>query len=158
MRSMLYRGLAVAALVAGAACSVDKVSAPVPEIEETTFASSLGVDLDAMTRTSTGLYVQDVVQGTGTAVTVGDSATVHYTLWLPDGRKVESSHDDGQPYTQPIGIGRLIRGWDEGIPGMKVGGTRRLIVPPALGYGSLGSAAIPPNSILIFDVELLDVK
>lgn len=157
MRRTLLRAAVAATLLAGAACSVDKVSAPVPEITQTTFAPALNVNLAAMTVTSSGLYVQDLVEGTGAAVAVGDAITVHYTGWLANGTRFDGNVG-GTPFTREIGVGGLIRGWDEGLIGMKVGGKRRLIVPPALGYGNRPQGGIPANSILVFDVQLVGVE
>jgi FKBP-type peptidyl-prolyl cis-trans isomerase len=108
----------------------------------------------------------DVKQGTGTEATSGKPVVVHYTGWLYDsskpdqkGQKFDSSRDRGQPFSFPLGGGRVIKGWDEGVAGMKVGGQRTLIIPPAMGYGDRGAGGvIPPNATLIFDVELLEVK
>lgn len=103
-----------------------------------------------------GLRYLDEVVGTGATVQKGQSASVHYTGWLTTGQKFDSSRDRGQPFAFPVGAGRVIAGWDEGVAGMKVGGKRRLILPPALGYGAQGApGAIPPNATLIFDVEVL---
>lgn len=157
MRRTLTRAAVALTLLAGAACSVDKVSAPVPVIAETVFAPALDVNLAAMTVTSSGLYVQDVTEGTGAAVASGQTITVHYTGWLPNGSKFDSSVGK-TPFTTPIGRGAVIRGWDEGLVGMKVGGKRRLIIPPSLGYGSSARSGIPSNSILVFDVQLVSVE
>jgi FKBP-type peptidyl-prolyl cis-trans isomerase FkpA len=116
------------------------------------------------TKTASGLEYQDLVVGTGAAASTGHPVTVHYTGWLqnPDGsagKKFDSSLDRGQPFVFPLGAGRVIRGWDEGVAGMKVGGKRKLIIPADLGYGSRGAGgAIPPNATLIFEVELLGVQ
>jgi FKBP-type peptidyl-prolyl cis-trans isomerase FkpA len=112
--------------------------------------------------TPSGLQYEDVVVGDGAEATAGAHATVHYTGWLYDdgraGRKFDSSKDRGQPFDFPLGAGHVIRGWDEGVQGMKVGGTRRLIIPAALGYGARGAGGvIPPNATLLFEVELLGV-
>ncbi len=102
--------------------------------------------------------VTDVVVGTGKEAKDGSKVKVHYTLWLESGTRVESSHDKGKPKTFILGGGQMIKGWDAGIPGMKVGGKRKLIVPPMLGYGAKGALpSIPPNAVLIFEIELLDV-
>ena len=109
------------------------------------------------------LISQDIEPGSGAAVTAGQSAVVHYTGWLWDaaapeniGRKFDSSRDHGDTFTFRVGGGEVIRGWDQGVEGMKVGGKRRLVIPPELGYGARGAGGvIPPNATLKFDVELL---
>jgi FKBP-type peptidyl-prolyl cis-trans isomerase len=109
--------------------------------------------------TPSGLKYTDEVVGTGKQPQAGQTAVVHYTGWTLDGKKFDSSKDRGQPFTFPLGGGRVIKGWDEGVATMKVGGKRILIVPPELGYGARGfPPAIPPNATLKFEVELLDVK
>jgi len=106
-----------------------------------------------------GLKYTDEQVGTGAVATPGKTAVVHYTGWLLDGTKFDSSRDRNQPFSFPLGAGQVIKGWDEGVAGMKVGGKRTLIVPPALGYGARGAGGvIPPNATLKFDVELLDVR
>jgi FKBP-type peptidyl-prolyl cis-trans isomerase len=106
-----------------------------------------------------GLKFTDDTIGTGAEAQAGKTASVHYTGWLTDGTKFDSSKDRGQPFSFPIGGGRVIKGWDEGVVGMKVGGKRTLIIPPELGYGARGAGGvIPPNATLKFEVELLDVK
>ncbi|OGG46190.1 MAG: hypothetical protein A3F84_13525 [Candidatus Handelsmanbacteria bacterium RIFCSPLOWO2_12_FULL_64_10] len=107
---------------------------------------------------ASGLRFLDEKVGQG-AVRAGQQVTVHYTGWLTNGQKFDSSRDRGQPFTFPLGLGRVIRGWDEGVATMQLGGKRRLIIPAELGYGSQGAGAlIPPNSVLIFDVELLSTS
>ena len=109
--------------------------------------------------TASGLKYVDRVEGQGESPKVGQRVTVHYTGWLEDGTKFDSSLDRGEPFTFTIGVGQVIRGWDEGVLTMKVGGKRRLIIPADLGYGSRGAGnVIPPNATLLFDVELLGVK
>lgn len=104
------------------------------------------------------LKIEDLVVGTGAEAKVGDTVTVHYTGTLDDGTKFDSSYDHGKPFTFMIG-GRVIAGWNQGIPGMKVGGKRRLTIPSDLGYGPTGyPPAIPPNATLHFEVELLEVN
>ncbi|CAN5806929.1 hypothetical protein BH18ACI4_BH18ACI4_20400 [soil metagenome] len=109
--------------------------------------------------TASGLKYIEMVEGTGVAPKKGQTVTVHYTGTLENGKKFDSSVDRGQPFEFRIGEGAVIKGWDEGLSSMKVGGKRKLIIPPALGYGERGSPPnIPPNSILLFDVELLGVR
>lgn len=117
----------------------------------------------SMTTTASGLEYTDTVAGTGASPKTGQTCVMHYTGWLREngakGRKFDSSHDRGQPFEFPIGTGRVIKGWDEGVASMKIGGKRTLIIPPDLGYGQRGAGGvIPPGATLIFDVELLDVK
>jgi FKBP-type peptidyl-prolyl cis-trans isomerase FkpA len=105
-----------------------------------------------------GLQYWDIVIGTGATAVPGKAVSVHYTGWLTNGTKFDSSLDRGQPFVFSLGEGQVIQGWDEGIAGMKVGGKRQLRIPPALGYGSSGAnGVIPPDATLIFDVELLGV-
>jgi FKBP-type peptidyl-prolyl cis-trans isomerase len=110
-------------------------------------------------KTSSGLAYQDLLQGTGVSAVSGMTVKVHYTGWLKDGTKFDSSLDRNEPFSFVLGKGEVIRGWDEGVQSMKVGGKRRLIIPPKLGYGKDGAGnTIPPNATLIFDIQLLDVK
>ena len=106
-----------------------------------------------------GLKYTDDQVGTGAEAVAGKTVSVHYTGWLLDGTKFDSSKDRGQAFSFPLGGGRVIKGWDEGVAGMKVGGKRTLIIPPSLGYGASGAGGvIPPNATLIFEVELLDLR
>jgi FKBP-type peptidyl-prolyl cis-trans isomerase len=113
----------------------------------------------------TSLQVTDVSVGAGTEATAGRLVTVHYTGWLYDrnaadrrGEKFDSSRDRNAPFPFTLGARQVITGWDEGVAGMRVGGQRTLVIPPALAYGSRGQGRIPPNATLVFDVELLDVR
>jgi FKBP-type peptidyl-prolyl cis-trans isomerase len=109
--------------------------------------------------TKTGLQYEDSVVGTGPEATAGKSVEVHYTGTLADGTQFDSSHDRKKPFAFRLGAGQVIKGWDEGVQGMKVGGTRKLVIPPELGYGARGAAGvIPPNAQLTFVVELLGVR
>jgi FKBP-type peptidyl-prolyl cis-trans isomerase len=114
------------------------------------------------TTTPSGLIINDTVVGTGKLAVAGEDVSVHYTGWLfyggERGKKFDSSKDRGQPFQFGLGGGQVIKGWDEGVQGMKVGGSRTLTIPPELGYGARGAGGvIPPNSTLIFEVELLKV-
>jgi FKBP-type peptidyl-prolyl cis-trans isomerase len=115
------------------------------------------------TTTASGLIIDDKVVGTGETAKAGDGVSVHYTGWLfyggERGKKFDSSKDRGDPFEFSLGAGQVIKGWDEGVQGMKVGGTRLLTIPPNLGYGTRGAGgAIPPNATLIFEVELLGIE
>lgn len=115
-----------------------------------------------MNTTPTGLQYEDTVVGNGDVAKAGQRVSVHYTGWLyqngEQGGKFDSSKDRGQPFVFPLGAGHVIKGWDEGVQGMAVGGTRRLVIPPELGYGARGAGGvIPPNATLLFEVELLAV-
>jgi FKBP-type peptidyl-prolyl cis-trans isomerase FkpA len=109
--------------------------------------------------TDSGLMYEDLVEGDGEEAVAGRTVVVHYTGWLTDGTKFDSSLDRNSPFSFPLGGGRVIRGWDEGVQGMKIGGKRKLTIPPQLGYGPAGAGGvIPPNATLVFDVELLEVR
>ena len=111
------------------------------------------------TVTASGLKIIDIEVGSGDEASAGQAATLHYTGWLADGTKFDSSLDRGQPFTFQLGAGEVIRGWDEGVAGMKVGGKRRLIIPSDLAYGPQGRPPrIPPSAELTFDVELLEIR
>jgi FKBP-type peptidyl-prolyl cis-trans isomerase FkpA len=108
--------------------------------------------------TASGLTIEDTVVGEGAVANVGQTVSVHYTGWLTDGKKFDSSKDRDEPFEFELGARRVIAGWDEGVQGMKVGGKRKLTVPPQLGYGVRGAGGvIPPNATLLFEVELLEV-
>jgi peptidylprolyl isomerase len=109
--------------------------------------------------TPSGLQYVDLKVGTGASPQPGQTAVVHYTGWLVDGKKFDSSKDRGQPFQFAVGRGQVIKGWDEGVATMKVGGTRKLVIPPDLGYGAGGAGGvIPPNATLTFEVELLEIR
>ncbi|HEY3012158.1 MAG TPA: FKBP-type peptidyl-prolyl cis-trans isomerase [Gemmatimonadales bacterium] len=123
------------------------------------FSAALEVDTTAMTKTPSGLRYQDVSTGQGAEATAGKTVSVHYTGWLPNGEKFDSSRDRNQPFGFTLGAGQVIAGWDEGVAGMKVGGRRKLVIPPDLGYGTAGAPPdIPPGATLVFDIELLNVR
>ena len=111
-----------------------------------------------MITTASGLVYEELTVGSGAEAASGQHVTVHYTGWLTDGTKFDSSKDRNDPFGFKLGAGQVIRGWDEGVAGMKVGGSRKLTIPPELGYGARGAGgAIPPNATLVFEVELLAI-
>ncbi len=145
----------------GDTASADAPPEPAPVVTEVVamYAPELGVDLDAMTKTDSGLHYAVLAEGEGDEAVNGKDVVVHYTGWLPSGTKFDSSRDRGEPFMFPLGAGSVIAGWEEGVAGMRVGGQRKLVIPPALGYGAAGAGGvIPPNATLVFDVELLEVR
>ncbi|MBL0285592.1 MAG: FKBP-type peptidyl-prolyl cis-trans isomerase [Zoogloea sp.] len=111
------------------------------------------------TTTASGLVIEELEVGTGAEATAGQQVQVHYTGWLTDGKKFDSSKDRNDPFVFGLGARQVIAGWDEGVQGMKVGGKRKLTIPASLGYGARGAGGvIPPNATLVFEVELLAVK
>jgi FKBP-type peptidyl-prolyl cis-trans isomerase len=148
----LFGSAVLAATLALAACQ----SAPTPPMQPTSGAVATNATEVTM---PDGLQYTDDQVGTGAEATAGKTAVVHYTGWLMDGTKFDSSVDRNQPFSFPLGAGQVIKGWDEGVVGMKVGGKRTLIIPPSLGYGARGAGGvIPPNATLKFEVQLLDVR
>jgi FKBP-type peptidyl-prolyl cis-trans isomerase FkpA len=125
---------------------------------EQSYAPQLGVDVQRMQRSPSGLYTLDTREGMGQPAQPGDRVSVHYTGWLPDGREFDSSRG-GDPFVFTLGQGEVIHGWDEGVAGMRPGGQRRLVIPSPLAYGEQGAGGvIPPNANLVFDVELLEIR
>jgi FKBP-type peptidyl-prolyl cis-trans isomerase FkpA len=141
-------------LVALAACGGDPVGI---DARDVTFAPELGIDLDAMTRTSSGLYYQDLQVGTGTVAVAGRHVGVYYRGWLADGTLFDERQDPAPPLVFHLGAGRVIKGWEEGVAGMQVGGVRILVIPPSLGYGDQPTGPIPANSVLVFEVRVLSI-
>ena len=145
----------VAALAAAPAGAQENKATPAPEAEKKSEPK--------MRKTPSGLQYEDTKEGTGATPQKGQTCVMHYTGWLWEngakGKKFDSSVDRGTPFSFPLGQGRVIKGWDEGVATMKVGGKRTLLIPPDLGYGARGTGGvIPPNATLVFDVELLEVK
>ena len=143
---------AKATLIAQTASDLDPEATTEETTEDTTDMA------DNMTTTESGLMYEDLEVGTGASPTTGQSVTVHYTGTLENGEKFDSSRDRNRPFSFRIGVGQVIKGWDEGVASMRVGGRRKLVIPPELGYGARGAGGvIPPNATLIFDVELIRV-
>jgi FKBP-type peptidyl-prolyl cis-trans isomerase len=123
------------------------------------FDAALGVDTTKMTKAPAGFWYTDVATGQGEEAAPGRTVRVHYTGWLPDGKKFDSSRDRGEPFEFTLGAGQVITGWDEGVKGMKVGGRRKLVLPPPMAYGENGAPpVIPPGATLVFDVEVLGIQ
>ena len=123
------------------------------------FSAELGVDTTKMTKAPSGLWYTDVTPGQGAEAEPGRTVRVHYTGWLPNGKKFDSSRDRGEPFAFTLGAGQVITGWDEGVKGMKVGGRRKLVLPPSMAYGEAGAPPdIPPSATLVFDVEVLGIQ
>jgi FKBP-type peptidyl-prolyl cis-trans isomerase FkpA len=149
---------AVVGLLSLGACIDTAGPAPVDVqvIEETEFAASLEIDLASMTQTASGLYIRTIAEGTGEPAVAGNSVTVLYAGALSDGTVFDSS-DQGGPFDFVLGIGGVVEGFDEGVIGMRVGGVRKIIIPPILGYGTQQVGVIPGGSILIFRIELQSI-
>jgi FKBP-type peptidyl-prolyl cis-trans isomerase len=137
--------------VAFTACG-DDMTGP-DSIENTQFAASLEINLANFTRTASGLYYEDIEVGTGEPAAAGQNVSVAYTGWLRNG----SQFDSGDDFRFLLGVGDVVPGFDEGVTGMRVGGIRRIIIPPELGYGSQGRGPVPPNAIMIFRIELKSI-
>jgi FKBP-type peptidyl-prolyl cis-trans isomerase len=146
--------LALAACTAADVQSDAPAAKGVPDPQAATYAPQLGVQLAAFYKTPSGIYYQDTKTGTGTVAAPGAQVFTRYTGWLPDGKQFDSGSIDFR-----LGQGMVIRGWDEGIQGMRVGGVRKLVIPAELAYGAAGAPPdIPPDATLVFQVELTDVK
>ncbi len=130
------------------------LDAPQGEVERTVFAEELNVVLLAMTRLSTGIYYRDIEEGTGAPAQPGREVLVTFIAYLADGREVDRTAPGARPLRFTLGEGTVIRGWDLGVRGMKVGGTRQLVVPPRFAYGAGGNASVPPNSVMVFVMRL----
>lgn len=151
------RPLALAAIVA-IACAKDTPAPPAVPIEQTKFAASTGVQLDQMTKKPSGLYVRDLVVGSGDVAMPNKTVEVHYVGELVDGREFDKNEAGDTPLDFALGRGQVIPGWDEGVAGMRVGGKRQLVIPPELAYGPEGIGPIPGNAVLVFTVELVAVR
>jgi FKBP-type peptidyl-prolyl cis-trans isomerase FkpA len=147
-------GAAIVAALAACRPAAPADLAPAPSIESTTFAPALQIDLTLFRRTGSGAFYHDILPGRGATAALDLTATVRYVVYLTNGTAVQVQDT---PLNFKIGPD-VIRGWRDGLPGMRVGGIRRLILPPSLAYGREARGAIPPNSILVFEIELLSVK
>jgi peptidylprolyl isomerase len=130
----------------------------IPPLEALPFASTLNVDLSRMTKTPTGLYYRDIEVGTGAVIRTRDVVRVNYKGWLSNGELFDGTPDDSPGIPVELGRGQAIAGWDQGIPGMRVGGKRQLVIPPKLGYGSSQAGMIPADAVLVFVVTVVSVK
>ncbi|MCX5754741.1 MAG: FKBP-type peptidyl-prolyl cis-trans isomerase [Gemmatimonadetes bacterium] len=148
--------LGTMATIALSSCTPEMATAPAVDPAAATYAAALGVNLASMTKTASGLYYQDVPPGTGTAAVSGNHVTVHYTGYLTNGSTFDTSIGK-TPFGFTLGQGAVIAGWDEGVVGMKIGGTRKLVIPAALAYGAGSVGSIPANSILVFNVQLISI-
>jgi len=165
-RTSLQVAAATCVLAAAAILTLGCSSATDDASKTTSTAPSAGTSQPATsavptdsTQEVTDLKIEDLVVGTGATAKAGDQVSVHYTGWLTDGTKFDSSLDRGEPFAFTLGQGQVIEGWDKGVEGMKVGGKRKLTIPPAMAYGDQGAGdAIPPNATLVFEVELLAVN
>jgi FKBP-type peptidyl-prolyl cis-trans isomerase len=149
----------VALSISLAACASGGGATPVTRsMESIPFAAALDVNLARMTKTPAGVYYRDIEVGTGPIVRGKEDLKVHYTGWLSNGVKFDSNTNDQQPLTLPLGRGRVIKGWDDGLVGMRVGGRRQLVIPPELGYGPNRSGDIPPDAVLVFEIRVVSAK
>ncbi len=148
--------IAVVSVAMGGCAESTGTPEPV-SVERTTFAPSLRVNLSASTRTSSGVYYREIFSGTGPLIRVGQRLEVRYTGWLVNGQQF-ASRTGGDTFFFGLGSGDVIRGWDEGIPGMRVFGKRQLVIPPQLGYGAFGAGPVPGNAVLVFEVEVLSAR
>ena len=152
----LLKIAAVALVASTTAClAADDIAGEAIPIENTTFASALGVNLAASTKTANGAYYRDITVGTGATIASGQNVAVRYTGWLANGTQFDSNLSSSTPLTFKFGVGQVIPGMDEALIGTKVGGKRQLIIPPSLGYGPYDYGQIPGNSVLVFTVEVI---
>ncbi len=146
------------ALTLAAACNHSTAPQRLKTIEETTFNPVLGVDLAAMTKMESGLYYRDLVVGTGAEATTGKKISVRYAGFLPTGEQFDATNPTAVAFQFTLGSGSVISGWNQGVAGMKVGGQRQLVIPPALAYGARGRGRVPPNATLVMIVRLVKVE
>jgi FKBP-type peptidyl-prolyl cis-trans isomerase len=150
--------LATAVALASACASAGPPLPPPRPMESIPFDASLNVDLSKMTKTPSGLYYRDLEVGSGLQVNGKMRVRVHYTGWLTNGTKFDVNGNDDPPVEVDVGRGRAIKGWEEGLQGMRPGGRRQLVIPAALGYGSEHTSLIPPDAVLVFDIKVVSVE
>lgn len=154
----MFRAKMLGAVVCGLLVTGCGSDTAITDPSQATFAPSLGIDLSKMTKSASGLYTRDLTVGTGTVATNGKRVSIYYTGWLIDGTEFDSRQPPAATFTFPLGVGQVVQGFDEGVLGMKIGGRRQLVIPPALGYGAQRQDPIPPNSILVFQIDLIAVQ
>lgn len=153
----MRRSLVLPALLALAACS-ESLGPEDPDIGSITFAAALNVDISRLTRDASGVYYRDLVIGSGGTVGPNSTLSVYYTGWLPNGTQFDSRKAPASPFQILLGQHFLIEGWEKGLPGARAGGKRQLVIPPSLGYGSVGAGtAVPPNSYLVFEIDVVSL-
>jgi len=161
---MMLKPLLVLAVLGAAGCTdrptpdAGPPAGDPPDIARTTFEPSLGVDLAAMTQTPRGAWIRDLTVGTGEPVAAGQQVGIHYAGSLPGGQQFDANGPADAPFVFRLAAGEVVPGFDEGVTGMRVGGTRQVVIPPALGYGAEANGPIPANSILVFTIELVSVR
>lgn len=151
----LFRALLCALPLLAAACGGDATGPSDPDLTTVNFAPALGVDISTMTRVGDGVYYKDRVVGTGAEVAANRVIQVRYQGWLADGTRFDHNLEPRELFPLILGQRRVIQGWEQGIPGMKVGGRRLLVIPPSLGYGTQSNGPIPANSVLVFEVTVV---
>jgi peptidylprolyl isomerase len=157
MHNRILSLVAVAAVVLVGGCQnpVGEDKLPPPDPTQVVYASSLNINLSQFTRLESGVYIQDVTVGSGATIASGDSVAVGYTGWLVNGTQFDTNQGSGTPFRFKVGAKQVIDGWEVGVVGMRVGGTRRLIIPSTLAYGRSGSPpSIPSNAVLVFSVTM----
>jgi FKBP-type peptidyl-prolyl cis-trans isomerase len=151
----MTRSLLLAMTLLLAACREPDMVAPPPDPQQITYAPELDVHLDKMIRTASGLYYEDIRVGEGELAEEGDTVRLLYAGYLPNGTLLEARRIPSEAAPVVLGSGDIIAGWEEGIRGMRAGGIRKLVVPPQLGFGRIGRPPVPPNAIVVFDIEIL---
>jgi len=158
MHRLVRRTSSFVAITLAACASAGRGATSIRPLDSVPFASSLDVNLARMSKTPGGAYYRDIDVGTGTLVRGTEEVKVHYTGWLSNGVMFDSNANEAPPVTLPLGRGRVIKGWEEGLVGMRVGGRRQLVIPPELGYGSIRTDKIPADAVLVFEIRVVSMK